>query len=93
MQCGYLDIGHGIIGYKHGYGLLVIGICIRCQQSGFQVTGRNKVVYGSGLKDDGFEPHHKVISTPDQRQIYQAVIKGVDGEVTYILLRRAEYAK
>jgi hypothetical protein len=46
----------------------------------------------SGL-DQGFEPHHQLISEPDQVQIYQAVMKDVDDAVTYTLLRGAEYAK
>jgi len=46
----------------------------------------------SGL-DEGFEPHFDVISEPDQVQIYQAIMKDVDGKVTYTLLRGAEYAK
>jgi len=43
--------------------------------------------------DDGYEPHHHLISSQDQIQIYQSVMKDVDGNVTYTLLRGAQYAK
>jgi len=46
----------------------------------------------SGLDDD-FEPHHDIISQPEQVQIYQALMKDVDDKVTYTLLRAAAYAK
>ena len=46
----------------------------------------------SGL-DDGYEPHYDVISSQDQVQVYQSVMKDVDGNVTYTLLRGAQYAK
>ncbi len=43
--------------------------------------------------DDGYEPHYDEINQPDQVQIYQAIMKDVNGDVTYTLLRGAEYAK
>ncbi|HOT98291.1 MAG TPA: FlgD immunoglobulin-like domain containing protein [bacterium] len=43
--------------------------------------------------DEGCEPHHTVISMPEQVQIYEAVMQDVDNEVTYTLLRGARYHK
>ncbi len=43
--------------------------------------------------DAGYEPHHTVITSPDQVQIYEAIMGDVDGEVTYVLLRGADYLK
>jgi hypothetical protein len=40
-----------------------------------------------------YEPHYDVIYRPDQVQIYESIMLDVDGEVTYTLLRAAEYAK
>ena len=43
--------------------------------------------------DENYEPHHTIITSPDQIQIYQSVMKDVDGKVTYTLLRAAGYIK
>ena len=43
--------------------------------------------------DEKFEPHHEVISSADQVQIYQAVMGDVDGEPTYTLMRASGYLK
>lgn len=43
--------------------------------------------------DEGYEPHHQVIHTSDQVQIYEAIMQDVDNKVTYTLLRGAQYAK
>lgn len=40
-----------------------------------------------------FEPHYTLISSPDQVQIYEAVMLNSAGEVTTTLLRAATYAK
>jgi hypothetical protein len=40
-----------------------------------------------------FEPHHQIITTPDQVQIYEPVMGNTDGEVTHTLLRAASYLK
>ena len=40
-----------------------------------------------------FEPHYETIAAPDQVQIYEAVMQNTDGQVTYTLLRAAQYAK
>jgi hypothetical protein len=61
----------------------------------------NNVVFESGSWDDegriigvdGFEPHHDIIRRQDQVQIYQSVMVDVDGEVTWTLLRGADYIK
>jgi len=42
---------------------------------------------------DGYEPHYNIISQPDQVQIYESVMRDVDGMVTYTLLRGADYIK
>jgi len=46
----------------------------------------------SGL-DQSFEPHHDLIRTADQVQIYQAVMKDIDNNPTFTLLRAAGYLK
>jgi hypothetical protein len=45
------------------------------------------------LDDLAFEPHYEVIDTPDQVQIYEAIMGDVDGAVTTTLLRGAVYLK
>lgn len=40
-----------------------------------------------------FEPHHDVISSPGEVQIYESVLLDSDGHVTQTLLRAATYAK
>lgn len=40
-----------------------------------------------------FEPHYETITQPDQVQIYEPIMGNSDGEVTYTLLRAAEYLK
>jgi len=40
-----------------------------------------------------YEPHHDLISTPDQVQIYEAILQGADGTVTTGLLTAMEYRK
>lgn len=39
------------------------------------------------------EPHYDAITAEDQVQIYESVMQDTDGQVTYILLRGATYAK
>ena len=73
-----------------------------------QVTdGSGKVVFESGqpradggiVGEDGdademaYEPHHDVITKPDQVQVYQSVMVNSDGEITRALLRAARYIK
>jgi hypothetical protein len=41
----------------------------------------------------GMEPHHDVIGSPEQVQIYEAVMLNTDRQVTYTLLRAASYGK
>ena len=43
--------------------------------------------------DAEYEPHHQLITSPDQVQIYEAIMADVDGAVTYTLLRGAQYRK
>jgi len=43
--------------------------------------------------DAGYEPHYDVIRSPDQVQIYEAVMSDVDGKVNYTLLRAAGFLK
>ncbi len=43
--------------------------------------------------DSGYEPHHDVITSADQVQVYQTIMKDVDGKVNYILLRAAGFLK
>jgi hypothetical protein len=72
-----------------------------------KVTKGNAVVFESGepradgqiAGDDavggtpGFEPHYDLITSQDQVQIYEPVMRDSDGNVTYTLLRAASYAK
>ncbi|MEB2286549.1 MAG: hypothetical protein OZ934_00390 [Anaerolineae bacterium] len=66
----------------------------------------NTVFESGGYTDDGriigddhdadparFEPHHTVILSSDDVQIYQTIMGDVNGEVTSILLRGAGYLK
>ncbi len=43
--------------------------------------------------DDPYEVHHDVITKADQVQVYQSVMKDIDGKVNYTLLRAAGYIK
>ena len=73
-----------------------------------RVTDSNgQVVFESGkINEDGsitgadndtdlsrIEPHHDLITDDDQVQIYEAVMGDTDGNVTFTLLRAAEYLK
>jgi len=40
-----------------------------------------------------FEPHYKLITSADQVQIYEAIMGDSDGNITYTLLRGAQYLK
>jgi hypothetical protein len=40
-----------------------------------------------------FEPHHDVITSEDQVQVYEAIMHTVEGELTYTLLRASGYLK
>ncbi|UCE61287.1 MAG: hypothetical protein JSU63_05975 [Phycisphaerales bacterium] len=52
-------------------------------------------IVGNDADDDlsTFEPHYTAITSQDQVQIYESVMKNSDGEITYTLLRAALYAK
>ena len=66
-----------------------------------------KVIWESGARNpDGtisgnaadadpaaFEPHYDVITQPDQVQIYEPIMGNNEGQVTYTLLRAAQYLK
>lgn len=43
--------------------------------------------------DSGYEPHHNLITEGDQIQIYEPVMGDVHGDVTFSLLRAAQYLK
>ena len=74
----------------------------------FKVTdSSNNIIFESGrMNADGsivgadndadqsiFEPHYDLITTTDQVQIYEPVMGNSDDEVTYTLLRGAQYLK
>ena len=40
-----------------------------------------------------YEPHHDVISSPEQIAIYESVLGDVNGNISYVLLHAAEYLK
>ncbi len=52
-------------------------------------------IVGNDSDDDpaSYEPHYQVIDSPDQVQIYEAIMGNSDGEVTTTLLRGASYLK
>jgi hypothetical protein len=52
-------------------------------------------ITGNAADDDGtaFEPHYDLITREDQVQIYEGIMANSDGEVTYTLLRAAQYVK
>ncbi len=69
---------------------------------------QGRVVFESGKSSDGsprivgvdadgdgriFEPHHDVITTPEQVQVYEGIMGNTEGEVTYTLLRGARFLK
>ena len=74
----------------------------------FKVTdSNNNIVFESGrINANGsiagadndtdstvFEPHYNLITSADQVQIYEPIMGNSDGEVTYTLLRGAQYLK
>lgn len=62
------------------------------ESGGYTADGR---ITGDDHDDDPtrYEPHHTVILSPDDVQIYQSIMGDVNGEVTGILLRGAGYLK
>jgi len=66
-----------------------------------------KVVFESGKPDEdgsitgcdadenvsSYEPHYDIITQPDQVQIYESIMQDFEGNITYTLLRGADYAK
>ncbi len=74
----------------------------------FKMTdSNNTVVFESGrinadgsivgadndTRPDAFEPHYEMITAADQVQIYEPVMGDSDGNITYTLLRAAQYLK
>lgn len=57
-------------------------------QSDGRIAG-NDADFGSGV----CEPHHELITRPDQVQIYEAIMEDTDGAITYTLIRGARYRK
>ncbi len=69
--------------------------------------GQGQIIFESGRSDElgriegndadfvagSCETHYQVISMPEQVQIYESVMENTDGEVTYTLLRGANYRK
>ncbi|MCO6451793.1 MAG: hypothetical protein J5I90_13495 [Caldilineales bacterium] len=45
------------------------------------------------LDSENYEPHYDVVTSPDQVQIYEAIIGDGEGEVTYTLLDAEQYVK
>ena len=59
-----------------------------------RVTDDGRIVGDDYIDDQGtFEPHHETITTPDQVQIYEAVLGNTDKEPTCTLLRASQYLK
>ena len=55
----------------------------------------NGRIIGVDSDDDSstYEPHHRIITTPDQVQVYEAILGSIDNDVTYTLLRAGRYLK
>ncbi len=47
----------------------------------------------SDIDPTTFEPHHDVITDPDQVQVYQGVMGNWEGDLTYTFLRASHYKK
>jgi hypothetical protein len=62
------------------------------ESGGVDAAGR---IAGNDNDDDplAFEPHYTALSSPDQVQIYEAIMGDTDGSVTTTLLRGAAYLK
>ena len=43
--------------------------------------------------DNGYEPHHDIITQENQIAIYQSIMRDIDGKVNYVLLRAAGFLK
>lgn len=70
-------------------------------------NAQNQIVWESGqIKPDGrvvgvdadeqpgqFEPHHDLITSPDQVQVYESIMGNDENQVTYTLLRGKSYLK
>lgn len=63
--------------------------------------GQGNVIFESGKlegrriagESEPYEPHHDIITSEDEVQIYEAVMVDVNGKVTSTLLRAADYIK
>lgn len=56
-------------------------------------TGRTTPDFHLIGEDTGFEPHHNIISQPDQVQIYEMVMGDVNGDVTHVLSYASTHLK
>jgi len=66
------------------------------------IDGLNQIIFHSGSWnnsgevtgiDSSYEPHHQLITSSDQVQVYQNIPMDVNGEKTYTLLRISDYLK
>lgn len=66
------------------------------------VDTENNIVFESGNwdengeiigLDENYEPHHNLITENSQVQVYESIMKNVDDEVTYTLLRAESFLK
>jgi hypothetical protein len=48
---------------------------------------------GQGRRQQRFQPHHEVIASQDQVQIYEELVKNADGELTTSFIRRDHVVK
>lgn len=62
-------------------------------ESGNWAADGSIVENDNDLNPAAYEPHYQVIKSPEQVQIYEAIIADVDGAVTTVLLRGAGYLK
>lgn len=70
-------------------------VALRAEAGGETIFESGSVSANGEIKglDSPYEPHQKTVTSEDQVQVYQSVMKTVDGEVTQTLLRADGYAK
>jgi hypothetical protein len=72
--------------------VLDAGGAVVFESGGYEANG---AIRGNANDEDPnrYEPHYTLIQSPDQVQIYEAIMHNTDGELTTILLRGAGYSK
>lgn len=68
-------------------------VVLNAQDDTLFASGRWNSAYEVEGHDEDWEPHHDVIRSPDQAQIYEMVMGDVNGDKTTVLLRAKEPLK